>query len=612
MIKITVLTFLLSISNLCLSQTLNSSVSIIPQPASVVVKNGTYEFPATVRVRAKVTEELKVSAFIEEWLRFKNRKVTIVDSGPAEIVLSGSSGTITKPEAYGLNVNESGVNIVANSGAGLFYGLQSLMQLSSANQGTLTVPFVEINDEPKFKWRGSMLDVARHYFPVSFIKKYIDLLAFYKINTFHWHLTDDQGWRIEIKKYPRLTQVSAYRKETLIGEQQLAKSSGSFVYDGIHYGGFYTPEEIKDIVAYAQARYVTIVPEIEMPGHTLAVLAAYPELACKPGPYEVLTKWGVSEDIICPTEVSFRFFEDVLSEVTQLFPGTYVHIGGDEAPKKVWKESEDVKKIMAKNKIADVEKVQGWFNARIEKFLMNKGKKMVGWDEILEGGITKASTVMSWRGEEGGIEAAKKGNDVVMSPNGYLYLDYGQHPVPHHPSEPISICCYLPIEKIYNYNPLPSSLSAEMQKHILGVQANLWTEYVTTTAKAEYALFPRLLALSETAWTDPGKKDFTNFSNRVSSHFAMLDEKQVNYRVPEPGGLTEPEIRKNETHAFITLTSAVPAAKIVYTLDGHLPDETTEIYTGPITIPLGRHIKVTAATIAPNGRRSTPVELVVE
>jgi hexosaminidase len=297
--------------------------------------------------------------------------------------------------------------------------------------------------------------------------------------------------------------------------------------------------------------------------------------------------------------------------VTQLFPGTYVHIGGDEAPKKVWEESADVKKIMAKNKITEVEKVQGWFNARIEKFLMSKGKKLIGWDEILEGGITPASTVMSWRGEKGGIEAARHGNDVVMSPHDYVYLDYGQNPQPYHPLEPLMICCYLPLERIYSYNPLPESLTPEMQKHILGVQANLWTEYIPTSAKAEYALFPRLLGLSEIGWTDPAKKNYEKFVQRVSAQFPILDMKNVNYRIPEPGGLTEKEIIKNETHATITLTSIVPNAQIVYTLDGHVPDETAKIYEQAIIIPLGRSIKVRAVTIAPNHRKSAPVEIVV-
>ncbi|HYG37118.1 MAG TPA: family 20 glycosylhydrolase, partial [Cytophagales bacterium] len=473
--------------------------------------------------------------------------------------------------------------------------------------------FVSVKDQPAFKWRGGMLDVSRHFFPVSFVKKYIDLLASYKLNTFHWHLTDDQGWRIEIKKYPKLTQISSNRKETLIGAQQILRNEKKeFIYDGTPYGGFYTQEEVKDVVAYAQKRYVTIVPEIEMPGHSVAVLAAYPELACKPGDYEVLTKWGISKDIVCPSEETFQFFENVLSEVVQLFPGKYVHIGGDEAPKDVWKESPEVAKIMKKNKIKDVEKVQGWFNARIEKFLESKGKKLIGWDEILEGGISPSSTIMSWRGEKGGIEAAKHGNTVVMSPTTHFYLDYGQNPIPHNPKEPLMICCYLPIEKVYSYNPLSKELTQEQHKYILGVQANLWTEYIPTAEKAEYMLFPRLLALSEVAWTPYEKKDFESFENRLSEQFLRLDLKDVNYRIPQPTGLDSESIVKQGDKVIITLNSIVPNSEIRYTLDGHTPDETTHLYTKPIAVPSGRKIKVSAVTIAPNGRHSVPVELVID
>jgi hexosaminidase len=603
---------LLLITTFAFGQPAETSVSIIPKPLNLKVNTGSFTLPNTITVLAKSPDEINVSNFIKEWLSAYGRMVDVINTGDATITLT-TIQTLRATEGYQLNVNDAGIRISAGSGAGLFYGVQSLMQLLPPDKTATAIPFVEIADEPKFGWRGSMLDVARHFFPITFIKKYLDLLAFYKINTFHWHLTDDQGWRIEIKKYPKLTQVGAFRKETLIGEEQLIKKAGgNYIYDGIPYGGFYTQDEIKDVIEYAKARYITIVPEIEMPGHTLSVLAAYPELACKPGTYEVFTKWGVSSDIICPSEASFKFFEDVLTEVTQLFPGKYVHIGGDEAPKTVWKESEDVKKIMAKNKIKDVEKVQGWFNARIEKFLISKGKKLIGWDEILEGGITPASTIMSWRGEQGGIEAAQHGNDVVMAPHNYVYLDYGQNPQPHAPLEPIMICCYLPIERIYSYDPLSEAIAPEMHKHILGVQANLWTEYITTPAKAEYALFPRILALSEIAWTDPKKKDVRQFKSRVSQHYAMLDWKNVNYRIPEPLGLTESDIKKTDTHATINLISDVPGSKIVFTLDGHLPDETASVYEKPIVIPLGRNIKVSAVTIAPNHRKSAPVELVIK
>src|SRR5215210_2933182 len=588
------------------------SLGLVPLPKEIKAYEGKYTFPAKVIIAAKSKDEVNVAEFLKTYLTELGKPAIITrDSKLATIKLEISTAEGPKnPEGYRLVVVKAGASITASSGAGLFYGSQTLMQLlPPKSQAVLTLPFVSISDEPAFKWRGSMLDVARHYFPVTFLKKYIDCLAAYKINTFHWHLTDDQGWRIEIKKYPKLTQISAFRKETLIGAQQQMKKPEDYKYDATPYGGFYTQDQVKDIITYAQKRYITIVPEIEMPGHSVAILAAYPELSCKPGPYETRTKWGISEDIVCPSEQTFRFFEDVLTEVVQLFPAKYVHIGGDEAPKDRWRESDLVKDIMKKEGIDDVEKVQGWFNARIEKFLIGKGKKLVGWDEILEGGITPSSTIMSWRGEKGGIEAARHGNEVVMSPSTYLYLDYGQNPVPHNPAEPLMIGGYLPLEKVYSYNPLSSELTPEQHKLIVGPQANLWTEYVSTPEKAEYMLFPRLLALCEVAWTPYARKDYKNFLQRLGKQFPRLDAKKVMYRVPEPAGLDKEKIVTQGNKATITLTTIFPSSQIRYTLDGHIPDETTELYTKPITVPTNQNLKVRAVTIAPNGRHSVPSEL---
>jgi hexosaminidase len=366
------------------------------------------------------------------------------------------------------------------------------------------------------------------------------------------------------------------------------------------------------VVAYAKKRYVTIVPEIEMPGHSVSVLAAYPELACRPGTYTPWTMWGVNEDIVCPSEATITFFQNVLSEVTPLFPGRYVHIGGDEAPKTRWKESPLVQQIMKKEGFTDVEQVQGWFNRRIETYLNSKGKKLIGWDEILEGGISPGATVMSWRGEKGGIEAAKQNHDVVMTPTTYVYLDYGQNPTPHNPDEPLMIGGYLPLPKVYGYNPLPAELTPAQQKHILGVQANLWTEYVTTPEKVEYQLFPRILAVSEVAWTPAAQKNYADFLPRLGQQYARLDLKKVNYRIPEPLGLDSTNQAMQGGKAVFTLRSTVPGAQIRYTLDGKLPDETTDRYTQPLTVPTGRRIRVRAVTIAPNGRHSPPAELLVK
>ena len=590
------------------------SLGLVPLPLEIKTTEGKFTLPSRVTIAAATKDEMDIAGFLKAYLTELGKTAIITsDIKVATIKLQTSTAGVSKnPEGYQLAVDKTGARITASAAAGLFYGSQTLMQLlPPKSKEILTMPFISITDEPAFKWRGNMLDVARHYFPVSFIKKYIDCLASYKLNTFHWHLTDDQGWRIEIKKYPKLTQISAFRKESLIGAQQLLKKPEDFKYDATPHGGFYTQDQIKEVIAYAQKRYITIVPEIEMPGHSVAVLAAYPELACKPGPYETRTQWGISEDIVCPSEKTFQFFEDVLTEVVQLFPGKYVHIGGDEAPKDRWRESNLVKDLMKKENISDVEKVQGWFNSRIEKFLIAKGKKLVGWDEILEGGISPNSVIMSWRGEKGGIEAAHHGNEVVMSPSTYLYLDYGQNPVPHDPSEPLMIGGYLPLQKVYNYNPLSAELTSQQHKLILGPQANLWTEYVSTPEKAEYMLFPRILALSEVAWTPYEKKDYENFLQRLSKQFARLDAKKVNYRVPEPTGLDKEKIVKQGNKAIITLTTIVPASQIRYTLDGHIPNETTELYTKPISIPANQNLRVRAVTITPSGRHSVPAELII-
>ncbi|MBX0293041.1 family 20 glycosylhydrolase [Hymenobacter sp. HSC-4F20] len=589
-------------------------LGLIPLPREVKTSAGTYSLPQKISIYASSPEERNVATLLQGLLAPLGKTATLTTSRQAaQIRLVTAAGTGPTPEGYQLAVGTDGIQITAAGGAGLFYGAQTLLQLlPPRSAATTSVPYVRIADEPAFRWRGAMLDVCRHFFPVEFIKRYIDFLAAYKLNTFHWHLTDDQGWRIEIKKYPKLTQVSAFRKETLIGAQQTFKKPEDFKYDATPYGGFYTQEQIREVVAYAQKRYITIVPEIEMPGHSVAILAAYPELACKPGPYETWTMWGVNEDIVCPTEPTFRFFEDVLTEVSALFPGPYVHIGGDEAPKTRWKESAAVQDIMKREGITDVEKVQGWFNRRIEKFLASKGKKLIGWDEILEGGIPTSAAVMSWRGEKGGIEAAKAGHDVVMTPTTNLYIDYGQNPQPHSPNEPLMIGGYLPLDRIYNYNPLPKELTLEQQKHILGPQANMWTEYITTPQKVEYMLFPRLLAVSEVGWTPAARKSYAAFVPRMSQHFARLDAKKINYRVPEPLGLDSTGLAAPGEKAIFTLRSLVPGAQIRYTLDGKLPDETTELYTKPLAVPRNRQLTVRAVTIAPNGRKSAPAELLVK
>ncbi len=599
-------------SSPALAQQPTPPLGLVPLPREVKMAAGTYALPQKISIFAAGKDAQNVASLLQEMLAPLGKTVVLTTNRQAAQIKLGTAATVAGAEGYQLVVDKAGVQITARGGAGLFYGSQTLLQLLPPRPAAAaSLPYVRITDEPAFGWRGAMLDVSRHFFSVAFVKKYIDFLASYKLNTFHWHLTDDQGWRIEIKKYPKLTQISDFRKETLIGAQQTFKNPADFKYDGQPYGGFYTQAQIREVVAYAQRRYVTIVPEIEMPGHSVAVLAAYPELACQPGTYATWTMWGVNENIVCPTEPTFRFFEDVLTEVAALFPGKYVHIGGDEAPKTRWKESPAVQEIMKREGFDDVEKVQGWFNRRIEAFLATKGKKLIGWDEILEGGIDANAAVMSWRGEKAGIEAAKHGNDVVMSPSGYLYIDAGQNPRPHSPSEPLMIGGYLPLDKIYNYNPRPQELTPDQQKHILGPQANMWTEYITTPAKVEYMLFPRLLAISEVAWRPAASKSYAEFVPRMGQQFARLDAKKINYRVPEPLGLDSASAVHQAGKAVFTLRSVVPGAQIRYTLDGHLPDETTELYTKPLAVPLGSRLQVRAVTITPGGRQSPPAELLV-
>jgi hexosaminidase len=448
------------------------------------------------------------------------------DSGSAITVGIDSQGA---PESYRLNVTTEGITLNAADYAGLFYGLQTLSQLMPPDAATasdvsqIKLPVIGIDDAPRFSYRGVHLDVARHFFPPEFIKHYIDLLALYKINRFHWHLTEDQGWRIEIDHYPKLTEVAAFREQTQIGH-----GLGEFQGDGVRYGGFYTKEEIREIVAYAQARNVMIIPEIEMPGHAKAALAAYPELACTEGPFEVAMTWGIFEDIYCPYEATFEFLENVLLEVIDLFPGDYIHIGGDEAPKARWEESEYVQTLMVQEGFNDVEQVQGYFIRRIERFLNEHGKRLIGWDEIIEGGLPPNATVMSWRGTVGGIEASRRGHDVVMTPYSHLYLDYYQSE--DQENEPFAIGGFLPLDTVYSYEPVPSQLRERDKTKIIGAQANVWTEYMKTGEHVEYMLLPRMLALAEVVWSPAEAKDFESFLERIKWHLARFDALGVNYR----------------------------------------------------------------------------------
>ena len=428
-------------------------------------------------------------------------------------------------EAYRLEVTPQRIELAARDPRGLFYGVQTLRQLVAASPQA--VPAVRIEDAPRFSYRGLHLDVGRHFFPVEFIKRYIDLLATFKLNTFHWHLTEDQGWRLEIKKYPKLTEVGSWRAETIVGHAR----RGPKGYDGTPHGGFYTQEQAREVVAYARDRGVTVLPEIEMPGHSLAALASYPEYANVPGPFAVRTTWGISEEVFSPSEATFGFLEDVLKEVMDIFPSEFIHIGGDEAPKKRWRESPLAQDIITKEHLAGEDGLQSWFIRRIEGFLNLHGRRLIGWDEILEGGLAPNATVMSWRGTKGGIAAARAGHDVVMAPQEDLYFDHYQADPEH---EPLAIGGLTPIEDTYRYEPIAPELTDDEAAHVLGPQACVWTEYMPTPDQVEYMAYPRVLALAEIAWSARAARDWSSFSARLPAALGLLERLGVRYRRPTP------------------------------------------------------------------------------
>ena len=468
--------------------------------------------------------------------------------------------------------------------------MQSLRQLLPAEfeNGTykndqIAIQSVTIKDEPQFKYRGMHLDVGRHMFSVDFIKKYIDALAMLKMNTFHWHLTEDQGWRIEIKKYPKLQEVAAFRDETLVAHY----SDQPHQFDGETYGGYYTQEEIKVIVSYAQARHVTVIPEIELPGHSQAAIATYPELGCSGEQVEVAKKWGVFEEIYCSKDETFAFLQGVLDEVLALFPSEYIHIGGDEAPKTRWKSCDDCQNRIKTEDLKDEHELQNYFITRIEKYLNSKGRQIIGWDEILEGGLAPNATVMSWRGTEGAVEAAKQHHDVVMTPTSHCYFDYYQSDGEY---EPLAIGGFLPLEKVYNFNPIPDGLTNEEAGYVLGAQGNIWTEYIKTEDQVEYMAFPRILAMSEVVWTNPENKNYDNFVNRVEYFNKRIDALDINYanHLYEVNG----QLKNDDEQLTYSLETLTKGKTIRFTLDGSEPNKNSERYVTPILISKSVIIKV--------------------
>ena len=507
-------------------------ISLIPKPVKTAWKQGNFNINANTILVINNDEEKKSADFLNDYLQnFYGFKLKTGKQPASNFIKLSTKRALpaTQQGKYSLIVSASSVLINGDTHQGTFYGIQTLIQLLPIEKSdALKIPSVDIEDYPRFKYRGMMLDCGRHFFTLDFVKKFIDFIAMSKMNTFHWHLTEDQGWRIEIKKYPRLTEAGSCRNGTIIGHHP---GTGN---DNEKHCGFYTQEEIKDIIKYADARFITIIPEIEMPGHSSAAIAAYPQLSCFPDEStkihknviwsgdstgkQVQQSWGVYEDVFCPSDYTFKFLEDVLDEVMQLFPSKYIHIGGDECPKDNWKRSEFCQQLMKEKGIKDEHALQSYFIQHIEKYLNSKGHNIIGWDEILEGGLAPNATVMSWRGEEGGIDAAKQNHDVIMTPSKYVYFDHSQTKK----EDSLTIGGFLPLDVVYGYEPIPAALSAEQGKHVLGAQANVWTEYITNPAKVGYTIFPRMAALSEVLWSTKEQRNYADFQKRFINTIQTL------------------------------------------------------------------------------------------
>lgn len=569
-------------------RTLNSDYEIIPKPLDVNCK-GDASFLLKDGVAVIYPENnRKMQDNAEFLVDYVERQTGVKLTSHAGMPVDGAicltlDLSDDNAEAYKLIVNDKRVCISGASEAGVFYGIQTLRKsLPVAQDINVNLSAVEIYDKPRFAYRGAMLDVARHFYTVDEVKTFIDMLALHNINRFHWHLTDDQGWRIEIKKYPKLMSVASERKETVVGRWY------SGIYDGKSYGGYYTQDELRDVIDYAAKRHITIIPEVDLPGHMQAALTAYPELGCTGGPYEVRTIWGVSQDVLCVgNDFTLQFVKDVLSEVADIFPSEYIHIGGDECPKVRWEKcpkcQERIKSLGLKSdaKHTKEQRLQSYVIQEAAKYLKEKGKRIIGWTEILEGGLVPDATLMSWIGESGGIEAAHQHHDVIMTPNTYLYFDYYQSKKVE--DEPLAIGGYLPIEKTYNYEPMPKELTKEEQQYIKGVQANLWTEYIPVFSQVQYMVLPRLGAAAEVQWTDPSKKDYKDFLRRVPHLVAVYDCYGWNYATHVYDVNVD---MKADTvnHVLNVQLSTMADDPIYYTLDGQDPTEKSLKYTKPFTI----------------------------
>lgn len=571
--------------------------NIIPYPQHLIPQKGKFVFnKKTNIIYDSENSEMKrlaeqFSNQIELVSGIQLSRVKDPTSASNNIVLKLVPNKSEDVEAYQLNVSAKSITIESNTPNGIFYGLQTLYQMmppeiygkTRSKSANWTIPAVEIIDKPRFSYRGLHLDVCRHYFPVEFIKKYIDAMAIHKLNRFHWHLTDDQGWRIEIKKYPKLTETGSKRAETLIGYYYERFPQE---FDGKPHEGYYTQEEAREIVKYAADRFIQVIPEIEMPGHAQAALASYPYLSCNNDTtIKVATKWGIFEDVFCPRDTTFRFLEDVLTEIMDIFPGKYIHIGGDECPKTRWQQCEDCQEIIKRENLKDEHELQSYFIKRIEKFINSKGRKIIGWDEILDGGLAPNATVMSWRGIRGGVAAAKSGHDVIMTPTYACYFDFYQSDPE---TEPTTIGGFTPLNKVYSFEPIPAELSDQESAHILGAQANVWTEYMATTENVEYMVFPRIAAMSEVLWCNKNNRSWDLFCRRMPAQlkrYKQLDIKPSNafYSVNFQSNLTA------DNKLQITLNCDYPDTKIKYSINGK-----EQVYTAPFILNESAEISASA------------------
>ena len=558
------------------------TLQLIPYPQKLVFGEGTFfsKNPDVVFSGTSSEEEKILMNELRSLWSTIDRKKKI--SGKDVIFIQKiRDGEVSVSGGYDLEIRPERIIISANNDEGLFYGVQTLNQIMVSCAGS-ALPCLKIEDYPRFPYRGMHLDVSRHFFDTEFIKKQFDVIASYKLNRFHWHLTDDHLWTIEIKKYPRLAEVGSVRRNA----------------DGSIHRGFYTQEQIKEVVAYAAERYITVIPEVELPGHALAALTAYPEYSCTGGPFELRNKWGVEDNVYCAgNDKTFEFLQDILEEVIPLFPGKFFHIGGDECPKVRWNECPKCQKRIKDENLKDAHELQSYFIHRIEKIILAHGKSMIGWDEILEGGLAPSATVMSWRGEEGGIAAASMGHDVIMTPSKWMYIDHGQGAVE---TEPIAIRFGLPLEKTYSYDPKSPKIPENLRHHVLGAQCNMWTEYAVTPEYTEYLLYPRMLALAELDWTPKEKKDYNSFTRRLDNQLIRLDMHHINYHIPMPEGPMADRIAYTENTTLTFYNSR--NYPMVYTTDGSDPQTSSTKYEKPLYF--NKDVTVKIATMLPSGKLS--------